>query len=118
VILKDDMTEQPGLFDSPPPHVLVRSGDPLASWLAAHTVKAGELEQRVWNVLRKFPTGATSDEVRDLFPPHTPYSSVTARYKSLVDKGLVVIVRDHYDNEVMRPGHSGKLQRVMMAVLP
>ena len=42
------------------------------------------------------------------------YSSVTARYKSLQEKGLIEILLDADGEEVKRKGESGRNQRVMV----
>ena len=49
-----------------------------------------------------------SDEVREAMPDVSSYSSVTARYKALKDKGLVLL------NGERRPGRSGRNQSVMI----
>ena len=49
-----------------------------------------------------------SDEVREQFP-NWSYSSVTARYRALLDKGLI------RDTGKRRKGLSGRKQRVMEA---
>ena len=49
-----------------------------------------------------------SDEVRAAMPDVSSYSSVTARYKALKDKGLVLLSGER------RPGRSGRNQSVMI----
>jgi hypothetical protein len=52
------------------------------------------------------PQGCISDEVRHALPD-LAYSSVTARFRALIDKGLISV------NGETRPGASGRQQRVM-----
>ena len=89
------------------PKKLVRREDPETSHEAAEKVDSTRLEEMVYLAIREFgDRGCTSDEVRAKF--NLPYSSVTARYKALEEKGLI-----EYDGK--RPGNSGRLQRVMRA---
>ena len=89
------------------PKRLVRREDPETSHEAAEKVDSTRLEEMVYLAIREFgDRGCTSDEVRAKF--NLPYSSVTARYKALEEKGLI-----EYDGK--RPGNSGRLQRVMRA---
>ncbi len=63
----------------------------------------------VFNTIRSFgPLGCTSDDVRAQHP-NRPYSSITARYKALLDKGYIV------DTGGRRAGRSGRMMRVMVA---
>lgn len=81
---------------------------------AALTTDTATLEEKVYNILIEAGhTGMISDEVRDVCQKRynvTAYSSVTARYKSLYEKGLIAYTGD------TRKGRSGKNQRVMVAV--
>lgn len=92
------------------PHTLVRRNDPTTSRSAAYAVAVTSMELKVLSVIKSFNCGCISDEVRGEFPSDRSYSSVTARYKALMEKGLIV------DTGVKRPGKSGRLQRVMKAV--
>ena len=78
---------------------------------AAHTVDTSKLEGMVYETIRKFPRGCISDEVRAQFPAY-PYSSITARYRALIDKNFI------QDTGERRPGRSGRNQRVMIATPP
>lgn len=87
---------------------LYRAEDPHTSRLAAESINLGELEAAVYTVIcAAGPRGIISDEVRKSFDT-LPYSSVTARYKALKEKGLIEIIG-------CRPGSSGRLQSVMRA---
>jgi hypothetical protein len=84
---------------------LVRNQDPTTSHEAAQTVDSTKLEQIVYEAIRGFPNGCISDEVLEALPEHR-YSSVTPRYRALLDKGFIEITGT-------REGRSGKKQRVM-----
>ena len=91
------------------PDVLVRRDDPDTSHAAAEAVDTTKLEHLVYNTIASFgEKGCISDEVRGRFPQY-PYSSITARYKALLDKGLIV------DTGLRRAGNSGRGQRVLQA---
>jgi hypothetical protein len=64
----------------------------------------------VYSTIHRFgERGCISDEVRALYPDY-PYSSITARYRALLDKGFIE------DTGERRQGKSGKNQRVMRAI--
>lgn len=93
-----------------PPKKLARILDPETSHEAAGKVDTTVLERMVYNAIVGYGQhGCISDDVQQIFS-HLPYSSVTARYKALSDKGLIV-----YTGE-KRPGRSGRSQRVMVAL--
>ena len=96
------------IFGTNPRH-LVRADSPDTSHEAAHLVDTTNLESLVYEAIKKFPDGCISDEVRALFPNY-PYSSITARYRALLDKGFIE------DTGLRRPGRSGRSQRVLKAV--
>jgi hypothetical protein len=88
---------------------LARRGDPDTSNEAAQAVDTTRLEALVYEAIRSFgDQGCISDDVRALFPG-LPYSSVTARYKALIDKGYIE------DTGARREGGSGRSQRVLRA---
>lgn len=92
------------------PKKLVRAKDPDTSHESAEKVDSVRLEEMVFEVIKTFKQeGCTSDQVLGLFP-QLPYSSVTARYRALLDKGLIE------DTGERRPGRSGRRQRVMRAI--
>lgn len=104
--------DEPARESEPPfgtePRKLVRREDPLTSHVAAHAVDSTKLERMVLGAIASFgSTGCISDEVRAKFPDAS-YSSITARYKALRDKGLIEIVG-------ARPGKSSRPQRIMRA---
>jgi hypothetical protein len=88
---------------------LARRGDPDTSNEAAQAVDTTKLEALVYEAIRSFgDQGCISDDVRAMFPS-LPYSSVTARYKALIDKGYIEDTGDR------RQGGSGRSQRVLRA---
>jgi hypothetical protein len=90
------------------PKTLVRRQDPDTSHKAANAVDTSRLERLVYEAIAKFPNGCISDQILALFP-NFPYSSITARYRALLDKGFIE------DTGERRAGASGKGQRVMRA---
>lgn len=95
-------------FFGTPAFKLVRKEDPTTSHEAAQVVDTTKLERLVYEAIKGFPEGCISDQVLELFPQY-PYSSITARYKSLLDKGFIEITG-------VKVGRSGRKQRVMKAV--
>lgn len=92
------------------PSKLHRSDSIDTSIEAAYEVDTSRLEREVYLVIKSFGNrGCISDEVRARFP-YYPYSSITARYRALLDKRLIE------DTGVRMPGASGKNQRVMRAL--
>lgn len=92
-----------------PSRQLARRRDPVTSHEAAAKVDTAYLEKRVLEVIVSFGrAGCISDDVRHAMPC-LPYSSVTARYKALSDKGMIEYPGDRL------PGASGRSQRVMRA---
>jgi hypothetical protein len=99
--------DQPELNFGTQARKLVRRDDPDTSHDAAKSVDTSRLEAMVYDAIKTFgETGCISDQIRDAFP-NMPYSSVTARYKALMDKGMIV------DTGKRKPGKSGRGQRVM-----
>ena len=92
-------------FFGSPPFKLHRKDSPETSKEAAQTVDSTKLEQIVYEAIRGFPDGCISDEVLEALPQYG-YSSVTPRYRALLDKGFIEITGT-------RVGRSGKKQRVM-----
>jgi hypothetical protein len=91
------------------PKYLVREDSPDTSHEAAESVDTTSLERIVYETIKQFPYGCISDEVRAMFP-HYPYSSITARYRALIDKGFIE------DTGLRKPGKSGRNQRVMKVI--
>lgn len=88
------------------PFKLVRRDDPVTSFEAAVKVDTTKLEQLVYEAIDSFgEIGCISDQILEKFP-EMPYSSVTARYKALYEKGFIDIIG-------VRTGKSGRNQRVM-----
>lgn len=87
---------------------LFRKNDPQTSFEAAEGVDTTKMEKLVYEAIKSFPDGCISDNVIEMFP-NLPYSTITARYKSLHDKGFIEITGT-------RKGKSGRQQRVMKAV--
>ena len=87
------------------PFKLVRKEDPTTSHQAAQKVDTTKLESLVYEAIKGFPDGCISDEILEMYPNY-PYSSITARYKSLLDKGFIEVTG-------VRRGKFGRNQRVM-----
>jgi hypothetical protein len=102
-----NMKQSMDRFFGTPAFKLVRKEDPTTSHEAAQVVDTTKLEQMVYEAIKGFPEGCISDQVLELFPQY-PYSSITARYKSLLDKGFIEIVG-------VKVGRSGRKQRLMQA---
>jgi hypothetical protein len=91
------------------PKKLVRTNDPDTSHAAANAVDSTTLERLVYEAIKTFgDTGCISDQILAMHPTY-PYSSITARFRALLDKGFIV------DTGERRPGKSGKPQRVVKA---
>jgi len=92
------------------PHVLVRTNDPDTSHQAAKATNTPHLESLVFEAIKKFDAGGCiQDEVLAKFPGY-PYSSITARFKALLDKELIEVTGER------RHGKSGRAQRVLRVV--
>jgi len=100
-----NMKQSMDRFFGTPAFKLVRKEDPTTSHEAAQVVDTTKLESLVYEAIKGFPEGCISDQVLELFPQY-PYSSITARYKSLLDKGFIEIVG-------VKVGRSGRKQRLM-----
>lgn len=98
------------LFDyGTEPWKLARTDGPQTSKDAADAVDSSRLEKLVHKTIAHYPGGCIAAEVlSDL--AGLPYSSVTARFKALTDKGFISCGPD------TRPGPSGRQQRVMRSV--
>lgn len=107
-----DLFEKMGLGKMIPPtpdYKLVRRDDPSTSHEAASSIDATAMELVVLNEIKKFGnTGCISDQVCEALPQHR-YSTVTARYKQLKEKGLVIV-----DGTKIKAS-SGRQQMVMWA---
>jgi hypothetical protein len=96
-------------FFGSPVFKLVRKDDPVTSHQAAHAVDSTKLEQMVYEAIRSFPNGCISDEILEMYPNY-PYSSITARYRALLDKDMIEVTG-------VKRGRFGRNQRVMKAKL-
>jgi hypothetical protein len=94
-------------FFGSPPFKLVRKDDPATSHQAAQAVDSTKLEQMVYEAIKSFPDGCISDEILEMYPNY-PYSSITARYRALLDKDLIEVTG-------VKRGRFGRNQRVMKA---
>jgi len=110
MITARDLDDMDDLFSTPTPSFkLVRKLDPSTSHEAAENVNANYMEQVVYEVIEGFgPSGCISDQVLEALSHHR-YSTVTARYKQLKEKGLVIV------DERKRKAISGRSQLVMWA---
>jgi hypothetical protein len=84
---------------------LVRKNDPETSFDAATKIDTTKMEKLVYEAICGFPDGCISDDILAMFPQY-PYSTITARYKALYEKGFIII-------DGVRKGKSGRNQRVM-----
>lgn len=89
------------------PFKLVRNQDPATSHEAARAVDSTKLEQMVYEAIKSFPDGCISDEILAMYPNY-PYSSITARYRALLDKDLIEV-------SGVKRGRFGRNQRIMKA---
>ena len=106
--LFDNMKDSMDRFFGTEAFRLVRKEDPITSHEAAQGVDSTKLEQIVYEAIKGFPNGCISDEVLEALPDYR-YSSVTPRYRALLDKGFIEITGT-------KDGRSGKKQRVMKAI--
>ena len=104
----DDMKKSVDRFFGTPVFKLYRNQDPTTSHEAAQTVDTTKLERIVYEAIQSFPEGCISDEVLEALPDHR-YSSITPRYKALLQKGFIEIVGE-------KEGRSGRKQRLMRAL--
>jgi hypothetical protein len=86
-------------------HLARRDASP-ESLMAAQHVDTTHLEQLVYDTIATFEHGCIQDDVLAALP-QLPYSSVTARFRALLDKGYIE------DTGHRRPGKSGRQQRVL-----
>lgn len=96
------------IFDTPA-YKLVRNQDPSTSHEAAEKLDVNRMESKVYEVIKRFgEEGAISDQVLFVLE-YYGYSTVTARYKQLKEKGLVIV------DGRKRKAKSGRNQLVMWA---
>ncbi len=103
-----NMKESMERFFGTAPFKLVRNQDPTTSHQAAQGVDSTKLEQMVYEAIKGFPDGCISDEILEMYPNY-PYSSITARYRALLDKGFIEV-------SGVKRGKFGRNQRIMKAV--
>lgn len=94
-------------FFGTPAFKLVRRQDPVTSHQAAQAVDTTKLETMVYEAIKSHPEGCISDDILGMFPNY-PYSSITARYRALLDKGFIEV-------SGVKRGRFGRNQRVMRA---
>ena len=99
--MKDSMER----FFGTEPFKLVRKEDPTTSHQAAQAVDTTKLESLVYEAIKSHPDGCISDEILAMYPNY-PYSSITARYRALLDKGLIEV-------SGVKRGRFGRNQRIM-----
>jgi hypothetical protein len=92
-------------FFGSPTFKLVRKEDPTTSHQAAQAVDSTRLEQMVYEAIKSHPDGCISDEILEMYPNY-PYSSITARYRALLDKGFIEVTG-------VKRGKFGRNQRIM-----
>lgn len=92
-----------------PAYKLTRKYDPETSHQAGESLDVSAMELIVYQTIVSFgEDGCISDQVQAMLPAYG-YSTVTARYKQLKEKGLVVV------DDRKRKGKSGRNQLVMWA---
>ncbi len=101
----DGIKESMERFFGTAPFKLVRNQDPATSHQAAQAVDTTKLEQMVYEAIKGFPDGCISDEILAMYPNY-PYSSITARYRALLDKGFIEVTG-------VKRGKFGRNQRIM-----
>jgi hypothetical protein len=101
----DNMNETVGRFFGTAAFKLVRKDDPTTSHQAAQAVDTTKLESLVYEAIKGFPDGCISDEILAMYPNY-PYSSITARYRALLDKDLIEV-------SGVKRGRFGRNQRIM-----
>ena len=104
----DNMKQSMERFFGTPAFKLARRKDPTTSHEAAQAVDTTKLETLVYEAIKGFPDGCISDEILAMYPNY-PYSSITPRYKALLQKGFIEITGT-------KEGRSGRNQRVMRAL--
>jgi ferredoxin len=107
MMIFDNMKQSMDRFFGTPAFKLVRRDDPQTSHDAAQGIDTTNLERMVYEAIKSCPEGCISDQILRMYPEY-PYSSITARYRALLDKGLIEITG-------VRPGRFGKNQRIMRA---
>ena len=103
----DNMKQSMERFFGTPAFKLARREDPTTSHQAAQVVDTTKLEQMVYEAIKSHPEGCISDDILGMFPNY-PYSSITARYRALLDKGLIEV-------SGVKRGRFGRNQRIMKA---
>ena len=103
----DDMKQSMERFFGTPAFKLARREDPTTSHQAAQVVDTTKLEQMVYEAIKSHPEGCISDQILEMFPNY-PYSSITARYRALLDKGFIEV-------SGVKRGRFGRNQRIMKA---
>jgi hypothetical protein len=87
-----------------------RTSDPPTSHLAAATVSAASLEQRVIGVVQQFGAGGCiADDVERLLPDVRSHS-LTPRFRPLIQRGILEPTGER------RLGGAGRWQRVIRCV--
>ena len=102
-----NMKESMERFFGTAPFKLARNQDPTTSHQAAQAVDTTKLETLVYEAIKGFPDGCISDEILEMYPNY-PYSSITARYRALLDKGFIEV-------SGVKRGKFGRNQRIMKA---
>jgi len=103
----DNMKQSVERFFGTPAFKLARREDPTTSHQAAQAVDTTKLEQMVYEAIKSHPDGCISDEILAMYPNY-PYSSITARYRALLDKDLIEV-------SGVKRGRFGRNQRIMKA---
>jgi len=103
----DNMKQSMERFFGTPAFKLARRKDPVTSHQAAQAVDTTKLETMVYEAIKSHPEGCISDEILAMYPNY-PYSSITARYRALLDKDMIEV-------SGVKRGKFGRNQRIMKA---
>ena len=104
----NNMKQSMERFFGTEPFKLARLNDPTTSHEAAQAVDSTKLEKMVYEAIKSHPKGCISDDILNMYPNY-PYSSITARYRALLDKGFIEV-------SGVKRGRFGRNQRVMRAL--
>jgi hypothetical protein len=107
MMIFDNMKQSMERFFGTPAFKLARREDPTTSHQAAQAVDTPKLESLVYEAIKGFPDGCISDEILAMYPNY-PYSSITARYRALLDKDMIEV-------SGVKRGKFGRNQRIMKA---
>jgi len=104
-----NMKQSMDRFFGTEPKMMVRSTDPDTSIDAAEKVDSTTLEQKVYEVIAKYPDGCIADDVMTHFPNHG-VQTISPRFAPLIRKGFIE------DTGERRKSNTGHSQRVLKVI--